>query len=257
MLDRFPLHIRGDADPIFTFNKAIVDATAEFACAFKPQVAYYSAAAAESSLERTIAHIRKVHPDIPVILDAKRGDIGSTAEQYAKEAFERYDADAVTVNPWLGYDSVEPFLRWEHKGVAILCRTSNPSAMEFQGLVVNDEPIFLHLARRVVEHWNQRSNCMLVVGATAPESLRAIRRVAPDTPFLVPGIGAQGGDVDAVVKHGATADGFGLVINSSRSILYAGSDAKFDEAAGAAAKDLRDTINRSRSTVQRPRNGAQ
>ncbi len=254
ILDRIPSHIR-DTDRIFSFNKAIVDATAEFACAFKPQVAHYSAVAAESSLERTIEHIRKVHPDIPVILDAKRGDIGSTAEQYAKEAFERYDADAVTVNPWLGYDSVEPFLRWEDRGVIILCRTSNPSAVEFQELLVDDEPIFLGLARRVVEHWNQRNNCMLVVGATASDSLRAIREVAPNIPFLVPGIGAQGGDIDAVVKHGVTADGFGLVINSSRSILYAASNAKFDEAARTAAKDLRDTINRSRSPTQRPDDG--
>ena len=250
VLDRFPAHIDRETDPIFTFNKAIVDATAEFACAFKPQVAHYAAVGAESSLQRTIEHIRHVHPDIPVILDAKRGDIGSTAEQYAKEAFERYDADAVTVNPWLGSDSVEPFLKWDNKGVAILCRTSNPSAEDFQGLMVDGEPVYLHLARRVAEDWNQLHNCMLVVGGTASESLRAVRRVAPHIPFLVPGIGAQGGDVDAVVKYGATADGFGLVINSSRAILYAGSDAKFDEAARTAAKNLRDTINRSRSKLE-------
>jgi orotidine-5'-phosphate decarboxylase len=181
-----------------------------------------------------------------VILDSKRGDIGSTAEQYAHEAFERYDADAVTVNPYLGRDSVEPFLKHADKGVIILCRTSNPGAKDFQDLDVGGKKLFQHVAETVAKEWNTANNCMLVVGATYPEELADIRSRVGDLPFLVPGVGAQGGDVAKVMAAGKTSAGTGLVISSSRAILYASSGENFASAARKAAQDLRDSINAHR-----------
>lgn len=244
--EKFPPHLRGVAHAIFEFNKAIVDATADLVCCYKPQFAHYAALGAENQLEQTIRYINARAPGVPVILDSKRGDIGNTAGKYAQEAFERYGADAVTVNPYLGGDSVQPFLDWKDKGIVILCRTSNPGARDFQDLESGGKRLYRHVAERVARDWNAAGNCMLVIGATYPEELAEIRAVVGDLPFLVPGVGAQGGDVAAAVKAGRTADGFGLVLNSSRGILYASSGEDFEAAARAATLALRDEINRSR-----------
>ncbi len=246
-IERFPPRIADHASPIFQFNKAIIDATADIVCAYKPQFAHYAAYEAEDQLERTIEYIHRHYPDIPVILDAKRGDVGNTAERYAIEAFERYGADAVTVNPYLGGDSLEPFLKYAHKGVVILCRTSNPGARDLQDLDVGGRPLYLAVAERVAREWNRRGNCMLVVGATYPRELAQVRAAVGNIPFLVPGVGAQGGDVEQVVRNGQTADGTGLAVSSSRAILYASSGDDFDVAARNAALALRDQINRYRS----------
>lgn len=243
---KFPARFHGDADAVFGFCRAIVDATADLACAFKPQIAHFAALGAEGALERVIAHIHANHPGVPVILDAKRGDIGSTAQHYVAEAFERYRADAVTVNPYLGRDSVQPFLDRADKGVVILCRTSNPGATDLQDLDVGGKPLYQHLAATIARDWNTHGNCLLVVGATWPKQLAELRAIVGEVPFLVPGVGAQGGDAGEVVRHGATADGTGLLISSSRAILYAGNGPDFADAARAAALALRDEINRHR-----------
>ena len=223
---RFPEALVDDPDALFDFCRDIVDATAEFACAFKPQIAYFAAHnGGEAALQRLVAHIDGAHPDVPVILDAKRGDIGSTAEQYAVEAFDRYGADAVTLNPYMGRDSAEPFLRRDDRGCIFLCHTSNPGARDFQELEVDGRPLYQHIARTIAQEWNAAGNCALVVGATFPEELKVIRGMVGDMPLLIPGVGAQGGDVEAVVRHGASADGTGLMVNSSRGILYASSGA--------------------------------
>ncbi len=243
---RFPAHLREAPDAVFTFCAAIVDATADLVCAFKPQIAHFAALRAEDALERLIAHIHARHPGVPVILDAKRGDIGSTAQHYASEAFERYRADAVTLNPYLGRDSIEPFLQRADKGVILLCRTSNPGGADFQALDCGGQPLYLRVAETIARDWNGHGNCALVTGATWPEELGKVRAVVGDMPLLVPGIGAQGGDVEAVLRHGRDAAGRGLLISSSRAILYAGSDKDFALAARAATSELRDTINRYR-----------
>jgi orotidine-5'-phosphate decarboxylase len=250
---RFPARFAGDADAVFAFCRDIVDATAEYACCFKPQIAHFAALGAERALEQLIGHVHAAHPGIPVILDAKRGDIGSTAQRYAIEAFDRYGADAVTANPYLGRDSLQPFLDRADRGVVILCRTSNPGAADLQDLLVSPgdgrpaRPLYQHVAEQVAREWNGHGNCMLVVGATWPEQLREVRGIVGDAlPFLVPGVGAQGGDADAVVRNAKTADGTGLVVSSSRAILYASPGDDYAEAAAAAARDLRDALNRAR-----------
>ena len=243
---KFPEGFAGDEDGVFAFCRAIADATAEYACAFKPQIAHFAALGAEGALERLIAHLHATHPGIPVILDAKRGDIGSTAQQYAREAFDRYGADAVTANPYLGRDSVQPFLDRADRGVVILCRTSNPGAGDLQDLPIDGRPLYQHVAEKVAREWNGHGNCALVVGATWPVQLREVRAIIGDMPILVPGVGAQGGDAEAVVRNAASADGTGLLVSSSRAILYASQGADFAEAAGRAARELRDTINRAR-----------
>jgi orotidine-5'-phosphate decarboxylase len=245
---RFPAHLRGEPDAIFAFCREIVDATADLVCAFKPQIAHFAAQRAEDALERLIAHVHDVHPGIPVVLDAKRGDIGSTAQHYAAEAFDRYRADAVTLNPYLGRDSVQPFLDRADKGVILLCHTSNPGAADLQELTVRgtdgkDLPLYQHVAASIARDWNTNGNCALVVGATWPEQLAQVRALVGDMPILVPGVGAQGGDAEAVVRHGATQDGSGLMISSSRAILYAGAGADWAAAARRAALALRDEIN--------------
>ncbi|MEP7096261.1 MAG: orotidine-5'-phosphate decarboxylase [Dokdonella sp.] len=248
---KFPVALRGDPDAIFTFCRAIVDATADIVCAFKPQIAHFAAHAGEDALQRLIAHIHCRHPGVPVILDAKRGDIGSTAQNYAIEAFDRYDADAVTVNPYLGRDSLQPFLDREDKGVIILCRTSNPGARDLQDLVTRgadgrERTLYQHVAETAAREWNANGNCALVVGATYPQELADVRSRVGDLPLLVPGVGAQGGDVAAVVGNGKTTSGTGLMISSSRAILYAGSGPDFADTARGAALALRDEINRYR-----------
>ena len=223
-----------------------MDATARLVCCFKPQIAYFSAHRAEDQLEELIAHIHDSHPGIPVILDAKRGDIGNTAEQYAKEVFERYKADAITVNPYMGKDSVDPYLAFADKGVLLLCRTSNPGGSDLQFLDVGGKKLYEHVAELIATKWNTSGQCGLVVGATYPGEIARVREISEDMPLLVPGIGAQGGDVEATVKAGSIAGGKGLMINSSRSILYAGKDENFAEAARQAAQETRDLINRYR-----------
>jgi orotidine-5'-phosphate decarboxylase len=245
---KFPAHLQGKPDAIFQFCAAIADATADLACAFKPQIAYFAARRAEDQLEALIAHIHAKHPGVPVILDAKRGDIGGTAEQYAIEAFERYQADAVTVNPYMGRDSVEPWLAYKDKGVILLCRTSNPGGSDVQFLKVGagGTAVYEHVAYLVAEEWNTTGQCALVVGATFPGEIARVREIVGDLPLLVPGIGAQGGDIEATVKAGRTANGTGLMINSSRAILYASKGEDFAAAARKVAQETRDAINRFR-----------
>jgi len=245
-IERFPAHVRAEASPIFHFNRAIIDATADLVCAYKPQFAHYAAYEAEDQLERTIEYIHRTHPGVPVILDAKRGDIGNTAERYASEAFERYGADAVTVNPYLGGDSLEPFLRHSERGVLVLCRTSNPGAGDLQDLPVAGRPLYQVVAELAARRWNSRGNCLLVVGATYPRELAAVRALVGDMALLVPGVGAQGGDVEQVVASGRTRSGTGLIISSSRAILYASAGEDFATAARSATARLREQINTSR-----------
>ncbi|MDR0564889.1 MAG: orotidine-5'-phosphate decarboxylase, partial [Azoarcus sp.] len=202
---RIPSFLAGQPQSIFEFCRRIVDATADLVCAFKPQIAYFAACRAENQLETLIEYIHAQYPGIPVILDAKRGDIGSTAAQYAEEAFARYGADAVTVNPYMGQDSVAPYLAWEGKGVILLCRTSNPGGGDLQNLeLVHGEKLFERVARLASGHWNTNGNCALVVGATFPDELARVREMVGEMPLLVPGIGAQGGDIAATVSAGQT-----------------------------------------------------
>lgn len=242
--DRMPEPLDGDPDAIYRFCVAIVDATADLVCAFKPQFAHFASQRAEPTLERLCTYIRERYPDVTVVLDAKRGDIGSTAEHYAREAFDRYGAHAVTVNPYLGLDSVLPY--FEHGGgVIVLCHTSNPGSIEFQdvdtGSGATPQPLYLRVAATVAERWSQHGECGLVVGATWPEQLGQVRRAAGDLPILVPGIGAQGGDAAAAIAAGSTGDGFGLMISSSRAILYASGAADFADAARIAAESALST----------------
>jgi orotidine-5'-phosphate decarboxylase len=245
-IERFPPAILAEAAPIFQFNKAVIDATADLVCAYKPQFAHYASYEAEDQLERTIEYIHRAYPGLPVILDAKRGDVGHTAERYAIEAFERYGADAVTVNPYLGTDALEPFLARADKGVIVLCRTSNPSAGDLQDLGTGGGKLYQVVADLAVTRWNARGNCLLVVGATYPRELAEVRARVGDMALLVPGVGAQQGDVAQVVQNGRTQAGTGLIISSSRAVLYASAGAEFAGAARAAAEKLRTAINRAR-----------
>jgi orotidine-5'-phosphate decarboxylase len=243
---KFPAHLKHNPDAVFEFCAAIVDATADLVCAYKPQIAHFAALRGEETLERLIAYIHAKHPGVPVILDAKRGDIGSTAQHYVTEAFDRYGADAVTLNPYLGRDSVQPFLDRADKGVILLCHTSNPGAADLQDLDVGGKPLYQHVARLIAQEWNTHRNCALVTGATWPEQLAEVRALVGEVPLLVPGIGAQGGDVEAVVRNGRTSNGVGLMISSSRAILYASNGEDFAQAARVATTELRDSINRYR-----------
>lgn len=248
---RFPDSFKHNPDAVFAFCRDIVDATADFVCAFKPQIAHFAALGAEDALVRLIEHIHNTHSGVLVILDAKRGDIGSTAKHYASEAFARYQADAVTLNPYLGRDSVQPFLDHGEKGVIVLCRTSNPGGADFQALDCGGEPLYLRVAETIARDWNDNDNCALVVGATWPDELARVRHAVGDMPLLVPGIGAQGGDLASVVVNGRTEAGTGLLISSSRAILYASSGIDYAERAEDAARTLRDDINRYRETAPR------
>ncbi len=248
--ERFPAHLRGDASRIFDFCAAVVDATADLVIAFKPQIAYFAAHRAEQQLERLMAHMRSVAPRVPVILDAKRGDIGSTAEQYAIEAFERYGADAVTLSPFMGFDSVQPYLKYHGKGAFLLCRTSNPGGDDLQNQrlsSVEGAPLlYEHVARLAQGPWNLNGQLGLVVGATYPAEIERVRLVAPTLPLLIPGVGAQGGDAVATVRAGWRAlDGetmAPIVVNSSRAILYASSGADYAQAARREAQKTRDQL---------------
>ena len=242
---RFPAAMKGDASKIFDFCARIVDATTDLAIAFKPQIAYFAAHRAEDQLERLMRHLRANAPHVPVILDAKRGDIGSTAEQYAKEAFERYGADSVTLSPFMGFDSVQPYLQFAGKGAFLLCRTSNPGGDDLQNqrlASIEGQPLlYEHVARLAQGPWNLNGQLGLVVGATYPAEIERVRAIAPTLPLLIPGVGAQGGDAVATVRAGWRADA-PIIVNSSRAILYASSGEDFAQAARAAALQTRDVL---------------
>ena len=236
------------ANTVVAFNHAIVEATKDIVCAYKPNVAFYEAHGDEGigALQRTIADIHAIAPDVPVILDAKRADIGNTNAGYVDAAFGFLRADAITVHPYLGAEALQPFLARAEKGVIVLCRTSNPGAGEFQDLSVNGEPLYRFVARRVASEWNKNRNCALVVGATYPDELREVRGLIGDMPILIPGIGAQGGDVEKTVSAGKDSRGYGMIINSSRGIIFASKGADFAEAARRETEKLRDFINQYR-----------
>jgi orotidine-5'-phosphate decarboxylase len=237
---RFPAPLHGAPDALVRFCTAIIDATADLVCAFKPQIAHFAALRAEPELEEICQHVRQHHPDVVVVLDAKRGDIGSTAERYAGEVFGRYGADAVTVNPYLGTDAATPFL--EHGGVLALCRTSNPGSSELQDLDVGGRPLYQRVAEMVASRWAPIGDCGLVVGATFPDQLGDVRAIVGDLPILVPGIGTQSGDLAASVRLGSTGAGTGLLLSSSREILYASAGEDFVQAARTRAMATRDAI---------------
>lgn len=274
---RIPAHLGTGPDAIDRFCRDIIAATADTVCAFKPQIAYFAAQGAEDVLAGLIAHIHAEYPGIPVILDAKRGDIGSTARQYGVEAFDRFKADALTLSPFMGFDSIEPYFEWAGRGLILLCRTSNPGGNDLQALSVlpagdtagappgaqplhkpasgttpdtQPEKLYEHLARLAAGPWNVNGELGLVVGATFPDELARVRTLAPRLPLLVPGVGAQGGDVNATVRAGLDADGYGLVINSSRAILYAGKGTDFADQARKAAVATRDAIRAARDAAR-------
>ena len=240
---RFPEPWRDRVDATYDFCRAIVDATGDLVCAFKPQIAYFAATGSEHQLERLCAHIRDRHPHVLLILDAKRGDIGSTATMYAREAFDRYGAHAVTVNPYLGTDAVAPFLERPDRGAFFLCRTSNPGGSDLQELMVEGRPLYAHVADLVANRWSAMGSCGLVVGATYPAEIATVRDLVGDLPLLVPGVGAQGGDLEAAVTAGRDRHGTGLVINSSRAILYASQGSDFAEAARSEAERTQQAIS--------------
>ncbi len=252
---RFPGAWQGDAGRIFDFCAAIVDATKDLVLAFKPQIAYFAAQRAEDQLERLMAHIRRVAPEVPVILDAKRGDIGATAEQYAREAFERYQADAVTLSPFMGFDSIEPYLRHEGKGLILLCRTSNPGGSDLQAQrLEGGELLYERIARLAAGPWNRNGQLGLVVGATFPAEIERVRALAPTLPLLIPGVGAQGGDAAATVRAGWRGDAQGrtlapIIVNSSRAVLYASAGADFAQAARAVAQSTRQALAAAKTTA--------
>lgn len=244
-LKRIPKHLLKEKNPVATFNKAIIDATHDLVCAYKPNSAYYEAMGAEGiiHLQKTVEYIQTTYPHIPVLFDAKSADIGSTSEQYAVSVFEYLKFDAVTVNPYLGYDSLEPFLRWKDKGIIILCRTSNPGATDFQDLLVKGKPLYVTVAKKVVEWDKTTHNCLMVVGATWPKQLKEIRKITPKMNFLVPGVGSQGGNLEGILRVGLRKDKAGLIINAARSIIYAGSGKDYAQKAREEALKLRDQIN--------------
>jgi len=243
---RFPTSYKNDASRIYDFCARIVDATADVCMAFKPQIAYFAAHRAEDQLEKLMQHMRKTAPQVPVILDAKRGDIGSTATQYAIEAFERYGADAVTLSPFMGFDSIEPYLKYHNKGAFLLCRTSNPGGDDLQNQrlsSVDGSPLlYEHVAKLAQGPWNLNGQLGLVVGATYPAEIERVRQIAPTLPLLIPGVGAQGGNAVATVRTGWRPNA-PIIVNSSRAILYASSDELFANAARLAAIQTRDSLN--------------
>ena len=247
---KFPASMKGDASKIYDFCAQIVDATADLAISFKPQIAYFAAHRAEDQLEKLMAHMRRNAPHVPVILDAKRGDIGATAEQYAIEAFERYGADAVTLSPFMGFDSVQPYLKHHGKGAFLLCRTSNPGGDDLQNqrlASVDGQPLlYEHIAKLAQGSWNVNGQLGLVVGATYPAEIERVRSLAPTLPLLIPGVGAQGGDAVATIKAGyRQSQGLttgAVIVSSSRAILYASSGDDFVQAARNEAMRTRDVL---------------
>jgi orotidine-5'-phosphate decarboxylase len=244
-ISKIPLHLQQNPDAQFLFNKAIINATHDLVCAYKPNSAFYEGAGAKGieQLKRTCDYIQHTYPDIPIIIDAKRADIGNTNVGYADYVFTYLGADAVTLQPFLGGEALKPFLDRKDKGVIILCRTSNPGAHEFQDLLIEQKPLYQIVAERVANSWNKNDNCMLVVGATYPEELKIVRTIARDMTFLVPGIGAQGGNVEQTMKAGMNSKKSGLIMNAGRSIIFASNGEDFDQKAREVAIALRDEIN--------------
>ncbi len=243
---QFPADLAARPDALAEFCRRIIDATAPFVCGFKPQIAHFSAFGAEDQLQDVCRYLREHHPTLPIVLDAKRGDIGSTAALYAREAYERFQADAVTVNPYMGRDSVQPFLDYGDRGVIILCRTSNVGGADLQDMrLANGTPLYLHVADQIARVWNTTGQCALVVGATFPEEIHRVRQRVGNMPMLIPGIGAQGGDIQAAVQAGRTPAGTGMMINSARAILYASRGEDWAQAAGQAAQKTRDAIRQA------------
>ena len=256
---KFPEAMQGRRDKIFEFCAAIVEATADLVLAFKPQIAYFAAHRAEDQLERLMAHMRQVAPQVPIILDAKRGDIGNTAEQYALESFERFGADAVTLSPYMGLDSIQPYLKYHGKGAFLLCRTSNPGGDDLQAQRLASVPgqpmVYEHIAQLAQGPWNLNGQLGLVVGATYPAEIERVRNIAPTLPLLIPGVGAQGGDAAATVKAGLRVQGSTaqrtisgpIIVNSSRAVLYASSGPDFAQAARRVAEHTREVLEAARA----------
>ncbi len=246
---RFPGAYKGNANKIYDFCAHIVDATADAVIAFKPQIAYFAAHRAEGQLERLMEHMRRVAPHVPIILDAKRGDIGSTAEQYAIEAFERYGADAVTLSPFMGFDSVQPYLKYHDKGAFLLCRTSNKGGDDLQNqrfASIEGQPLlYEHVATLAQGPWNLNGQLGLVVGATYPQEIERVRSIASSLPLLIPGVGAQGGDAIATVRAG-WRENAPIIVNSSRAILYASNGEDFAQAARKEALNTREILQRAK-----------
>lgn len=247
-LSKLPKYLQSAANPLFEFNKAIIDATADLVCAFKPNSAFYEALGPDgiSQLKQTSDYIHEHYPNIPIILDAKRADIGNTNNGYVDFIYDYLNMDAVTLHPYLGREALEPFLSRADKGAIILCRTSNPGAAEFQDLQVDNHPLYEYVAKTIAISWNANKNCLLVVGATYPDEMKAIRNLVGDLAFLVPGIGAQGGDIRAVMQVGTDSQKQGMIISSSRGVIYASAGDDFASAARAEAVKLRDEINQYR-----------
>lgn len=243
--NKIPQHLKRQKNPIFAFNKAIINATHDLVCAYKPNIAFYEGEGLKGLLQLvfTIKYLKKNYPQVPIILDAKRGDIGSTNEGYVKYFFNFLKVDAVTVNPFLGKEALQPFLDRGDKGIFVLCRTSNPGSGEFQDLQVGNIPLYKIIAEDVTKNWNKNGNCMLVVGATYPNELKKIRKIVSNMTLLVPGIGAQGGDMGKTVKAGLNSKKAGMIINSSRGIIYASNGLDFAQRAREEAIKLRDKIN--------------
>lgn len=248
---KLPLHLKEGKtvdQAILEFNIAIIEATADLVCAYKPNIAFYEASGLEGlkALEETIKYIKQKYPEIPIILDAKRADIGNTSRNYAKAIFEHLQVDAVTVNPYLGKDALLPFLEYKEKGIIVLVKTSNPGAGEFQDQIIErgNKPLYQVVAENVVKDWNKNGNCGVVVGATYPEELKKVREIVGDIPILIPGLGDQGGTVQQVVEAGQDSRGWGMIINSSQSTIFASSGEDFAEAARVATRSLKEKINK-------------
>jgi orotidine-5'-phosphate decarboxylase len=250
-IDKIPQHIKGSEDVQFEFNKQIIDATHDLICAYKPNTAFYEAEGESGirSLKKTIHYLKDKFPEIPVILDAKRADIGNTNEGYVKFAYDYLCADAITVHPYLGHEAMKPFLDRKDKGVIILCRTSNPGAGELQDLQIDRTPLYQLLAEKISKEWNDNGNCGLVVGATYPTELAIVRHIVGSMPILIPGIGAQGGDIEKTVNAGVDKKGFNAIINSSRGIIFASYEADFAQKAREETLKLKELINKYRSKI--------
>jgi len=246
--DKLPAIVKQHENPQFTFNKALIDATHDLVCCYKPNPAFYEARgdAGVKELKMTCDYIGGIYPEIPVIIDAKRGDIGNTNQGYAKYVFDYFKADAITVMPYMGIESLSCFFTYTKKGIIIGCHSSNPGAKEFQELEINGKPLYELVAEELVKQYGDNPNTMMFMGATFPQQLTDIRKIVGDMTFLVPGVGSQGGDVGSFVKAGLNSQNAGLIINASRSIIFASNDSDFAEKAKGETKKLRDEINRYR-----------
>lgn len=247
-LEKLPESIKAKDNPQFEFNKAIIDATHDLVNSYKPNSAFYEALGDRGirELKMTCDYINQTYPEVPIILDAKRADIGNTNNGYVKYAYEYLNVDAITLNPYLGQEAISPFLAIADKGCIILCKTSNAGAEELQDLFVEGKPLYEVIAEKVKNEWNSNNNCMLVVGATYPENLTSLRKIVGDMTFLVPGVGAQGGDVEKFVTAGINSQKAGLLISSSRGIIFASNGEDFAEKAREETEKLRNEINKYR-----------